>query len=326
MKKRYDYPIPFGWYCVDISRDLKPGDVKPLSYFGREQVLFRTESGEAKMLDAFCPHLGAHLGHGGKVDGEIIACPFHGWEFNGAGECTNVPYAKNIPPRASEGQVIPPYPVSEVNGFVWAWYHPDNVAPLFEVDEVPELNSPEWSDIECYEWTVHSIVQECGENAVDGAHFVWVHGAQSVPQGEYEMDGHRRVTKLKIQVPKLDENGVPDLESGEMEDTGLTSINVGPGFAWQRFEKGFDSILMLSATPLDDQSVHLRFAFTHPKEISDVSAFLCQAFREETCRQVEQDMPIWNNKKYAGNPILCDGDGPIAKYRKWFSQFYADAA
>ena len=37
----------------------------------------------------------------------------------------------------------------------------------------------------------------------------------------------------------------------------------------------------------------------------------------------EQDIPIWNHKTYVEDPILCDGDGPIAKYRKWFSQFYA---
>jgi hypothetical protein len=39
--------------------------------------------------------------------------------------------------------------------------------------------------------------------------------------------------------------------------------------------------------------------------------------------QVGQDIPIWEHKIYLENPVLCDGDGPIAKYRKWFQQFYA---
>ena len=39
--------------------------------------------------------------------------------------------------------------------------------------------------------------------------------------------------------------------------------------------------------------------------------------------QVEQDIPIWENKIYLDTPLLCDGDGSIRKYRKWFSQFYA---
>jgi cholesterol 7-dehydrogenase len=40
-------------------------------------VLFRTESGEAKVLDAYCPHMGADLGVGSKVVGDCIECPFH---------------------------------------------------------------------------------------------------------------------------------------------------------------------------------------------------------------------------------------------------------
>lgn len=40
-------------------------------------------------------------------------------------------------------------------------------------------------------------------------------------------------------------------------------------------------------------------------------------------RQVEQGIPIWNNKIYRPEPKLCEGDGPIARFRQWFSQFYA---
>jgi phenylpropionate dioxygenase-like ring-hydroxylating dioxygenase large terminal subunit len=75
-KKRYPMPIPFGWYVVDYATDLKAGEVKSVRYFGQDQVLFRTTNGEVSMLDAYCPHLGAHLGHGGIVNGECIECPF----------------------------------------------------------------------------------------------------------------------------------------------------------------------------------------------------------------------------------------------------------
>lgn len=74
MHKRYDKPIPFGWYALEYSEDLQSGEVKPIQYFGRELVLFRTASGKASVLNAYCPHLGAHLGHGGVVKGESISC------------------------------------------------------------------------------------------------------------------------------------------------------------------------------------------------------------------------------------------------------------
>jgi Rieske [2Fe-2S] domain len=51
-----------GWYQVGYSAELAAGDVRPLMYFDQDLVLFRTEGGEAALLDAYCPHLGAHRG------------------------------------------------------------------------------------------------------------------------------------------------------------------------------------------------------------------------------------------------------------------------
>ncbi|WP_425436809.1 Rieske 2Fe-2S domain-containing protein [Mycobacterium rhizamassiliense] len=39
--------------------------------------MYRTKSGLARAIEAYCPHLGAHLGHGGKVLGDELHCPFH---------------------------------------------------------------------------------------------------------------------------------------------------------------------------------------------------------------------------------------------------------
>src|SRR4051812_33634094 len=97
---------PNGWFVVCFSTDLAQGDVRPLRYFGRDLVVFRGDDGAPQILDAYCPHLGAHLGYGGKVDGGCVRCPFHAWKFNGHGECVEVPYAKKVPPNAR----IKPWP------------------------------------------------------------------------------------------------------------------------------------------------------------------------------------------------------------------------
>src|SRR5262249_47971167 len=73
-------PFPFGWFAVAYSDELGAGQVKALRYFGRELVLWRGEDGTARLLDAYCRHLGAHLGHGGRVNGNDIECPFHAWQ------------------------------------------------------------------------------------------------------------------------------------------------------------------------------------------------------------------------------------------------------
>ena len=80
--------FPRGWYLVCWSTDLERGGVRPLRYFGKDYVLFRGDDGKATLLSAHCPHLGAHLGYGGRVDGNDIICPFHAWRFGASGRCT----------------------------------------------------------------------------------------------------------------------------------------------------------------------------------------------------------------------------------------------
>ena len=65
--------------------------VRPVTYLGQDLVLFRGEDGTARVFDAHCPHLGAHLGVGGRVCGDGIICPFHGWRFDGRGRLAEVP-------------------------------------------------------------------------------------------------------------------------------------------------------------------------------------------------------------------------------------------
>jgi 3-ketosteroid 9alpha-monooxygenase subunit A len=322
MPNRYNKPIPFGWFALEYSAELAPGDVKSLHYFGRELVLFRTEAGEAVVLDAYCPHLGANLGHGGTVSGENIACPFHGWQFDNAGVCQSVPYATNMPPRVVDKSVIHSYPIVERNQVIWAWYHPENAAPSFDVDAIEEFSSPDYTDLDVFDWEIDTIVQEAGENGADVAHFMFVHSATEMPVGDVSMDGVRRLTKIKNKVPRINDQG--DLaESGDdWEFIHVDSTNVGPGQTIQRISRAFEVIMLGTVTPIDEQRTHLRFAFTMPNTQTDMNKVLAEATRDNVVGGVEQDIPIWNNKKYVEDPILCDGDGPIAKYRKWFSQFY----
>jgi 3-ketosteroid 9alpha-monooxygenase subunit A len=93
-------PYPNGWFRVADSRDVVRGAARPLRYFGQELVAFRGDDGTARVLGAHCPHLGAHLGHGGHVEGGALRCPFHRWLWDGDGRCADVPYASRPPARA----------------------------------------------------------------------------------------------------------------------------------------------------------------------------------------------------------------------------------
>ncbi len=315
-------PIPLGWYAVAYSKDLEPKDVQAVSIFGQELVLFRTESGQAQLMEPYCPHLGAHLGHGGKVVGEAIACPFHAWEIDTAGGVQKIPYAKNMPKRATEGPCLHTFPMQELNQMIWAWYHPNKEAPSFDIQEVAEFSDPSWSELDTYEWEINTCLQESGENAVDIAHFVYVHGTHEMPQATVTLDGAHRSTDMVTSSPAIDEDG--NIDMTKMEDMHLVTQNFGPGMALQVFARAFKTVMMATMVPIDADRIKLRFAFTKPNDISEQFNMFTDVLIEEIVRQVGHDIPIWENKIYRDNPILCDGDGPIAKYRKWFKQFYAE--
>ena len=313
MSKRSPFPIPFGWFQVAWSADLKPGDVVPIEYFDRRLVAWRDEDGAAHVNDAFCPHLGAHLGYGGSVSGDDLVCPFHGWRFNAEGQNTLIPYSERINKKAC----VQSFPVTERNGLVMAWYHPRADAPKWEIPEIPEFNDPDnFTPMETREYVIEAPWQDLAENGVDAAHFRYVHHTEVVPELEsYEMDGP--FTKMRSLQKFPTPRGVVD---GRID-----ADSFGPGFSLIRFSGIVDTVLMGCNTPLSANKCHMRFSFTVRKLGDDaLSSTVGQAFVDEIHKQVQEDTPIWQNKAYLARPALADTDGPFTKFRKWASQFYAE--
>jgi nitrite reductase/ring-hydroxylating ferredoxin subunit len=308
--RRFPFPLPDGWFPVAWSDELATGEVRPLRYFGTDLVAWRAEGGAVRVFDAFCPHLGAHLAHGGRVMGDTLRCPFHGWRFDGAGSCIEVPYARRIPPRAR----VRAWPVCEKNGLVAVWHHSRGEPPVWEIPDVPEYGSPEWTPFERREWIVRSRNQELAENTVDQAHFKYVHGTSTVAETEFRTDGPvlEVVSKSKMETPR----GVVD---------GRIEIRThGFGFGVTRFRGIVETVLITAGAPIDLESVHMRLSFSVRKLAnSDATKGVGRAFIAEVEKQFSEDIPIWENKVHWEKPLLCDGDGPIAMLRSWGRQFYS---
>lgn len=306
---RFPFPLPNGWFQVAYSDELPAGTLHRLHYFDRELVAFRGEDGRAHVLDAHCPHLGAHLGHGGKVVGNAIQCPFHHWQFDGDGRCAHIPYAKRVPPRAK----LHAWPVSEKNGLLLVHFHKDAAAPSFEIPEVPEYTSEEWSDYYRRDFVVRSQAQELAENTVDPAHFRYVHRTAELPEARAWAEGHELRVQMQYPIGEGDH-----LQHGEIDIT-----TYGFGFGVTRFRGIVDTTLVVTGTAIDAEHVHNRLSFM-VRKLDDAAATerLGEAFVGEIVRQFEEDRPIWENKVYWDQPVLCDGDGPITVLRKWAAQFY----
>lgn len=309
--RKFPFGMPNGWFQVAYSGDVKPGDVLPLKYFGVDLVLFRTMDGRAEILDAHCPHLGAHLGYGGKVVEDTIECPFHAWRFNGMGECVAIPYATKIPHKAKSSC----WPVSETNGLIMVWHHAEGLPSTWRVPKVPEYKNEEWTPYERRRWTIRTRNQEMAENAVDSAHFKYVHGALYAPEAKAETTGH---------ILRMNTDTMTKTKGGSEVTGHIESVSYGFGFSTTRFTGFVETLLVASPTPIDEEYTDVRFSFT-VKKIGghDITQGIGKAFVAEVSRQLEQDTPIWENKKYVNPPVLCDGDGPIGMYRKWVRQFYS---
>lgn len=318
---KFPFPIPHGWFGLCYSHELNKGDVKKVRFCARDLVLFRTESGHAAALDNYCPHLGAPL-HQGCVKGESLRCPFHHWQWNGKGECTEIPYAKHIPERAR----IENLEVRELNGLVLAWHHPDGTAPYFEPPVLAPLDESDkqWGQFHYLQHELPTCVQEISENDVDSAHFPALHKMPAMTEAESIIEGPIKRTTQGFTTNEH------DIKGAKPEDVAYMSYREshGPGLVsvWSKNIAGSkdgvvgEFLLYSVNTPVEDDLTIMRWVMRLSAELEadDMGPSLLSAY----ATGVEADIPIWREKKYQANPILCDGDGPIAKHRKWFRQFY----
>lgn len=314
--ERCPFPIPSGWFFVDYSNTLKAGEMRNVDLFGQEWVLFRTEGGQVGMSDPYCPHLGAHIGHGGKVCGEHLRCPFHHWEYDTAGWCKNIPYAKVMPPVTKKGPILRTLPMVEKYGMMWAWYHPACEAPSWELPYIPEMeDATGYTGSRNGTWTADTCIQEIAENGVDVAHLKFLHGAPGIPPVSATYDGHF----MKL-----------DIGQGY-----IVGDVYGPGLNVMRFTQNGVTATMISYTqPVDAEHSRMNMSFRHPDFAAGtqeaaiakklVDHMIGAAEGEESAGFESVDFIVWNNKKYRPKPLLCDGDGPVLQFRKWFKQFYVE--
>lgn len=306
-------PLPNGWFAVEWSHALAEAEVKAMRRFGHELVLFRSRSGKPHLLDAYCAHLGAHLGVGGRVMGETIRCPFHAWRYDGAGRCVEIPYCQSIPPKAK----VRSWEVVERNGMIFAWHHAEEKPPDWEVPTIPEIGHPDWTEPRCIDIEVPVHLQELAENNCDPIHFEFVHGMADVPPSEIQFAEDGRFFRMSGK-------GQRETPAGTFE-TELVRDTFGLGLSTVRVEgiPGVGTMLFASSTPVDADHTIMRWSLAVTRNIADEYG---EEFMSGIVKGVDDDIPIWTHKIHRAKPVLCETDGYIAEFRRWTRQFYSDAA
>lgn len=330
-----------GWHIVLFSSELAPGEAKPLRYFERDFVVWRGESGAVSILDAYCPHLGAHLASdGGRVCGDQIACPFHGWTFSDTGECVAIPYARKIPERAVNA--LKSWPVLERNGFIALWFCPQGSEPVDYLPVIEDWGGDAWGDWQFHRSRVRAKPCDVIENIVDIAHFPHVHGG-NVKSFENRF-GDYTVTQVSsvqrdpeagmITPPGLDFDLVEarNQGAGEEADAWGDATYHGPSIMYYYTESrspevSFRSWWVNYHTPVNDDELDLCSAVIMSSLTDDpLPPEFAELYPSVAHAAFGQDVLIWQDKMYREDPILCDGDGPINKLRRWYDQFYQPVA
>jgi len=303
-----------GWYIIAVADEMPVGKVVPMKYFARDLVAYRGEGGAVHVLDAHCPHLGAHLGYGGTVVGDTIRCPFHAWRFSSGGTCVEIPYSLNgkIPPRAC----IRSWHVRERNGFVFLWYDRFDRPPTWEIPVMEEVGSPEWTPWVMNILEIRTQGREVIENVADKAHFGPVHGV-ACESFENEFVDHIAIQRMV---------GLAQPLYGGVDHITTTATYYGPAYQITEMESFLHNRLVNCHTPIDEDRLHLRFGVMLKRVGNDEKM---QKYAATYIKNLQdgfaQDRRIWENKKWRDRPALCDGDGPFGALRRWYRQFYPDA-
>jgi phenylpropionate dioxygenase-like ring-hydroxylating dioxygenase large terminal subunit len=166
--------IPNHWFIVCLSSELRKAPLER-ELFGQKLALFRDGEGRAAALLDRCPHRNVPLSIGKRSSDGMLECAYHGWRFDGHGDCRFIPSFKGE--CGQKGQRATAFAVREQDGFVWVYSSP--------IDEAgaPPKNEPhrfEYAGAAGYA-TVTQVVEAEGtlysaiENALDVPHTAFLH-------------------------------------------------------------------------------------------------------------------------------------------------------
>lgn len=316
---------PTGWFQVAWSAEIGVGDVHRMKYFGREMVAWRAQSGRLTVMDAHCEHLGAHLGYGGHVEGEVIQCPFHGWRWNHEGRNVCIPYQD----RPNRGRRMRTYPVVERNESVYIWHDIDGRDPYFEVPDVfagftdGSSAADYYAQMTLYRPGLEMHPQYVLENGVDFAHFKFVHNTPIVPVfTRHDFDGPVSYVDFTITFEGDEGQSIDDIKSG------VEAINGGLGVAVTKSWGMVDNRTISAITPVDDATSDVRFMVYIGRPSGDDSPKAeakAKIFGQNVIDQFVADVHIWSHQRYSDPPALANAEYEgFTTLRKWAMQFYPE--
>ena len=264
------------WQPVYVSEELPSGRSVPIRIMSEECTLYRGETGAAHVLAFRCAHRGTQLSTG-WVEGDNIRCFYHGWKYDGSGQCIEQPAE---PEPFSEKVRLRSYPTEEYAGLIFVYFGEGEPPPL---PRHPELEGED-SVVEARA----SLVYPCNyfnriDNATDMSHTTFAHfGLHSQPGGGFEFNP-----------PRID---------AQETDYGALIVGEYPGDAAQKvhhyFMPNYNEFGLRAEDPAETKG-RVRFSWKVPLDDSHAVNFL--ATRLYLAGEAAE--------RYRSRPPSADGDG-----------------
>jgi len=288
------------WFPVGLASDLDNGTVIGVDFLGTRVVAYRDAAGDAVVQSAWCPHLGADLSLGQRVDGQI-RCGYHHWRFDAAGDCVHIPTGDKIP----RGAKLFSYPVAEAWGLVWVF---NGETPLFGLPRIPGIDEQDLA----FEARLRGIRQVppwvSTSNGVDFQHLRTLHNLPTSAPEAIEVRDYAIEYRVEA--------------TGYMQHGLITGTNV---FAQHLRRHGMDAFMLFAGAPIDERRsrgfnvVGARKTGNSAAERQPVNAAL-----RELCdfvdRLLAEDEPVLNTMRFRKG-VLVASDRHLARYFKYVSDF-----
>ncbi|MFN3216175.1 MAG: Rieske 2Fe-2S domain-containing protein [Acidimicrobiales bacterium] len=245
------------WYPIAYSGDVDDAPHK-FTIFGEDYVAWRSPDGAVHAARDECPHRAARLSQGWLTDGCLV-CPYHGWRFDGDGQCVEIPSADPsvpIPPRARLDSIH----AAERYGLTWVCV----AEPRAGIPDLVEADAPGYTLIHEMLQVWNASAPRIVDNALDVSHVAWVHrnsvGSAANPRletGPLERDGQtfRFSVTLVAQVndqQKANTGLAVDLTRRTTHAELVQPLVFRGRMVYE--ENGLEHVLFKTCTPVDDET------------------------------------------------------------------------
>lgn len=309
------------WVFLGFSQQLKPETIQSIKIMDRDLVLWKSVSGKVSVMDAYCPHMGAHLGQG-KIRGELLECIFHKRCFTSAGKCQG------------NGRLANSYPTCVNKNMIFAWF--GTTVPLWDMPDllagfpgVPESN---WSIFKAQRFNLNFHSKGMAENGVDASHFKAYHHfckAYELPR-ILEKTNFRFTAQSKfLGYPLFEKLKIPHEIDIISENIGACTLIINSIVKVPKRYINFKFLYLASPVTADNTDYTLAMAIMDKsnrqfKPWKNIFAYFyyLYAFTSQKGEFIRETKQIWGKKSFLPSPDFSSNESVMKKFHDWYEQFY----